>query len=391
MLASDRAMWRPLAGPQSQAYHSQADEIFYGGAAGGGKTDLLLGLALTAHARSIIFRREYPQLKAIVDRSYELVGDQGRFNVQSNTWKLDGRTLEFGAVQYDHDVNKYQGRPHDLKCFDELPNFTEYQYTFLSGWLRTTRRGQRTRIVSAGNPPTSADGEWVIRRWAAWLDRSHPAPARPGDLRWYARVDGKEVEVETGAVFQHKQERIQPLSRTFIPARLTDNPFLAASGYGGRLQALPEPLRSQLLYGDFSVGLDDDPWQCIPTEWVRMAQARWRERERPDAPLTTVAVDVARGGKDKTVLSKRYGTWFAPLIKHPGQTTPDGPAVAGLVLQAIDAGANPSIHVDVIGVGASVYDNLRQLENLRVAAVNFAEGSGAMDLSGRLTFANLRA
>ena len=392
LLTTDRRLWRPLPGPQAQAYQSEADELFYGGAAGGGKTDLLLGLALTQHRRSILFRREYPQLKAIIDRGSELVGTAGRFNVQSNTWRMsDGRVVELGAVQYEHDVRKYQGRPHDLKGFDELTNFTEYQYRFLSGWLRTTQRGQRTRIVGTGNPPTSTDGEWVIRRWAAWLDRQHANPARPGDLRWYAMVDGEEREMETGRPFGWKGESIQPRSRTFIPARLADNPYLVATGYAAQVQALPEPLRTQLLYGDFSVGLDDNPWQTIPTEWVRQAQARWREAARPPAPLAAVGVDVARGGRDKTVIAKRYGWWFAPLIKHPGSATPDGGAVAGLVLQALDEGSDPAVHVDVIGVGASVYDSLKAQRLRSLWGVNVAERSDATDRSGRLSFVNLRA
>jgi hypothetical protein len=103
-----------------------ADELFFGGAAGAGKTAVLLGLALTAHTKSIIFRREYPQLKDIVTYSHDIVGKRGRFNGQG--WKLDdGRSLEFGAVQYEHDVNRDQGRAHDLKAFDELSNFTEFQ------------------------------------------------------------------------------------------------------------------------------------------------------------------------------------------------------------------------------------------------------------------------
>ena len=53
-------LWTPLPGPQTLAYHTPADELFYGGAAGGGKTDLLLGLAATAHHNSLILRREIP-------------------------------------------------------------------------------------------------------------------------------------------------------------------------------------------------------------------------------------------------------------------------------------------------------------------------------------------
>lgn len=392
LVESDRQIWRPLAGPQTTAYHSTADEIFYGGAAGGGKTDLLIGLALTAHRRSIIFRREYPQLKAIVDRCAEIIGEEGRFNVQSNTWRMrDGRLLELGAAQYEKDVRKYQGRPHDLKCFDELPNFTEFQYLFLSGWLRTTRPGQRTRIVAAGNPPTTAEGEWVIRRWGAWLDGQHPNPARPGELRWYARVDGKEIEVESGQTFQHGSETVTPKSRTFVPARLTDNPYLVANNYGATLQALPEPLRSQLLYGDFAIGLDDDPWQVIPTAWVRAAMARHQGQDAPPIP-PVLGVDVARGGSDKTVISRRHGHWYAPLARYPGQSTPNATAAGQLVLQAMAPGC--LVNVDVIGVGASVFDWLAERVEpafATVAAINVASTSTATDRSGLLRFANLRA
>lgn len=380
-------LWKPLPGPQSEAYYSDADELFYGGAAGGGKSDLLLGLALTAHTKSIIFRREYPQLKDMIDRSREIVGTHGQFNGHFSTWRLPGRILEFGAVQYEADVSKYQGRPHDLKGFDELPNFSESQYRFLIGWNRTTKKGQRIRVVGAGNPPTNADGEWVIRRWAPWLDNQYPNPALPGELRWFAIIDGDDTEVESGKPFTHKGDTIQPKSRTFIPARLGDNPYLMATDYGATLQALPEPLRTQMLKGDFHVSKEDNPWQVIPTIWLEMAQARWNERSRPELPLTAMGVDVARGGKDKTVLAKRYGNWFAPLEKYPGRLTPDGPAVATLVVQAHEPGAK--VNVDIIGVGTAAYDALPS--DMPKAGVNFAAGSKSTDKSGKFHLVNLRA
>jgi len=179
---------------------------------------------------------------------------------------------------------------------------------------------------------------------------------------------------------------VYPRSRTFIPARLTDNPYLASTDYGSVLQALPEPLRTQLLYGDFSVGVKDDPWQVIPTEWVRLAQARWMERDDP-GPQSALGVDVARGGDDQTVIAPRYGTWFAPLQKYPGISTPDGQRVAGLILAARSGSA--TVNVDVIGVGASVYDQLAEYPGVR--GINFGEGTDATDKSGRLHFANVRA
>jgi hypothetical protein len=388
LLMQPHPTWIPLPGPQTEAWLSEADELFYGGSAGGGKSDLLLGLAATAHRKTLILRREYPQLREITDRSRQLFTQRGSYSERTG-WRLaDGRTIEFGAVQHEPDVSRYQGRAHDLKAFDELPHFTEAQYRFLIGWARTTTPGQRVRIVGAGNPPTSAEGEWVIQRWAAWLDGQHTHPARPGELRWYAMVDGEEIAVEDGTPFLHHGALIKPRSRTFIPARLTDNPYLLATDYEAVLQAMPEPLRSQMLYGDFSAGHDDDPWQVIPTAWVRAAQARWREDAKPSGPLTAVGVDVARGGKDKTVLSPRYGAWFAPLEKHPGSSTPDGPAAAALVFQALTAGGYANI--DVIGVGASVFDLCRQ-QDANANPINFADASSMTDRSGTLRMANKRA
>ena len=383
-------LWRPIPNsPQTEALDCPADELFYGGSAGGGKSWLLIGLALTRHRKSIIFRREYPQLKDIVQSTHELLGGtRARYNTNDAMWRAipGGRTLEFGAVQYEHDVNKYKGRAHDLKAFDEVGELSEYQYRFLTGWLRTTVPGQRTRVVCTGNPPTHAEGEWVIRYWAPWLDGQHPNPARPGELRWFTVLDGRDTEVADGKPFQHNGETVYPRSRTFIPARLTDNPYLASTDYGSVLQALPEPLRTQLLYGDFSVGVKDDPWQVIPTEWVRLAQARWMERADPGSQ-SALGVDVARGGDDQTVIAPRYGTWFAPLQKHSGISTPNGQRVAGLILAARRGSA--TVNVDVIGVGASVYDQLAQYPGVR--GINFGEGTEFTDKSGRLRFANVRA
>ena len=64
----------PTNRPQLAAYYSRADLLLYGGAAGGGKTDLLLGLATTAHQRSVIFRRTFADLKSAEDRLLEIVG-----------------------------------------------------------------------------------------------------------------------------------------------------------------------------------------------------------------------------------------------------------------------------------------------------------------------------
>src|SRR6185295_12338004 len=69
-------------------------------------------------------------------------------------------------------------------------------YRRLIGWLRTETLGQRTRVIVTFNPPQTEEGRWVYRYWAAWLDPTHPNPAKPGELRWYVvDADGKDQEV----------------------------------------------------------------------------------------------------------------------------------------------------------------------------------------------------
>src|SRR5262249_44963042 len=141
--------------------------------------------------------------------------------------------------------------------------------------------------------------------------------------------------------------------------------------YVRTLQALPEPMRSQFLYGDFSAGSEDDPWQVIPTEWVRQAMARWTETPPVGVPQSCLGVDVARGGGNKTVITRRYGSWFDRLRKYPGESTPDGQSVCSLVIRAHEGSA--PVHVDVLGVGASVYDLLKEHRWFRTLGINNAE------------------
>ncbi|KAG0022761.1 hypothetical protein BGZ81_008382, partial [Podila clonocystis] len=159
------------------------------------------------------------------------------------------------------------------------------------------------------------------------------------------------------------------------------------TAYMATLQALPEPLRSQMLHGDFQAGIEDDPWQVIPTAWIDFAMARWQLPDKK-LPMDSLGVDVARGGQDQTVIARRHGPWFDVLLAYPGSQTPDGPAVAGLVVAA--ARDHASIHIDVIGVGSAPYDFLRQNQQ-PVLGINVSEKSHATDRSGRLRFTNLRS
>lgn len=385
------SIWTPQSKPQWLAFLSRADEVFYGGAAGGGKTDLLTGMAAEAHEHSAIFRRVYPNLTGIMRRAREIIGDHAKENKSDKTWNWpDGRTIEFGAVQYEDDKKNWQGRAHDLKGFDELPEFSESQYIFICGWNRSTTPGQRVRVLCTGNPPMDEAGGWIVRRWGAWLDPKHPRPAKPGELRWYATAKDGEREFPNGSPVTIGSETIYPRGRTFIPARLEDNVYLAQDPhYRSVIQSMPEPLRSMLLYGDFQATSSADPFQIIPTEWVRLAQKRWMEREHPTTPLTAVGIDAARGGSDYMTMARRYDNYFDEVIKWPGARVPDGPTAATLTF-AVLGKTDAYINVDVIGVGGSTFDHLAPLYD-NVYPVNASEASYYRDRSGKLKMRNIRA
>lgn len=281
-------LWKPNPGPQTDAFHSQADITGYGGAAGGGKTDLALGLAATEHKHSVIFRRVFPNLRGIIERSREIFNTDGRehskdsFNETLHRWVLgDGRMIEFEACQFEKDREKQRGRPRDLYVFDEATEFTRSQVEFIIAWLRSTNPNQRKRVLLTFNPPTTITGTWVIDYFLPWFaylfpdNFHHENPAKPGELRWYKTVEGKQVE--------HYEPTPGTVSRTFIPARLSDNPYLAESGYYEILNSLDEPLRSQLLFGDFSISIDEE--SSFERDW-------WEGQNRYDPMDTAVSKSV---------------------------------------------------------------------------------------------------
>lgn len=383
-------MWIPQPGPQSDAYFSQADILGYGGAAGGGKTGLLIGLTLE-HQISVIYRRESSQLRDILEKAKEFIGDKGSLNENLGIWRnLPGkRLIEFGGVKDEKDISKWRGRAHDFIGFDEATEFTELQFRTLIAWNRSTNPNQRCRVVAAFNPPSTPEAQWVLKFWGPWLDPKHPNKAAFGELRYYTTIDHEDVELPNGNPIMVDGEAVIPLSRTFIPARLEDNAYLARTNYRRTLQALPEPLRSQLLYGKFNIEIAGDEWQVVPIEWIRISQQKWREARRSGGPLTHVGVDVARGGKDRTVIFKRYGNWIAPAETHPGSSTPDGAAAAAAVERSIGEQEDPQIGIDVIGIGASAYDHLKKTRPDTIP-VNAAAASERTDRTGQLQFVNIR-
>ena len=384
----------PRNKPQCAAYESEADVIGYGGAAGSGKTDLGLGFAGTKHRRSIIFRRVFPLLEGIEARSREIFNASGparmkdSYNESLHRWELStGAIIRFAAMQYEDDKKNFQGRPFDLYVFDETTEFTESQVRFVMGWNRSVHPDQKCRVLMPFNPPMDEAAEWVVRFFAPWLDENHINPAKDGELRWFAMIDGRENEVSQEP-FEYNGEIITPKSRTFFHASLSDNKYLEETGYGATIDAMPEPIRS-LLKGKFGAYKTVDPFQVIPVAWVRAAQARWLERERPTTPLTAVGVDPSRGGNDKTGIAKRYDNWFDNVVSYPGYMVTDGAGAAELIRQSVGA-ADAYFNIDVAGIGSSVYDHVKVMYD-NVQPFNAAETSEYRDKSRKLKMRNKRA
>lgn len=365
-------------------------EIGYGGEPGGGKTDLLLGVAATLFNNSRIMRREFPQLDGIIKRG-EQIFPVPFIGGAKKQWRVGDRIVSLRSMQHDKDWRKYQGQAIEFLGIDEAAEFSENGVRSLTGWLRSAE-GKQTLIIYAFNPPTTPEGEWIIRYFAPWLDPQYPRPANSGEVRWMAHMPAegrteKVIEVSSGEPFQHDGVTIYPISRTFIRATRQDNPFLGVE-YERRLQAMPEPLRSILMRGDFTLGGQDHPWQVIPTNWVLAAQKRWQETQRPPVAQRSMGVDIAHGGADNTVIARLYGVWFDELFIYPGGLTPNGDEAAKRVEDHWEDQA--PIAVDAIGYGASASDTMMNW-GMPITPVNFGAASDRVDKSRRFQYFNQRA
>ena len=391
----EKPLWTPWNKMQALASASEADEVYCGGKAGTGKTDLIIGEAIINAKKAIIFRSTYAEMEQLEDRSREILAGTGAsYNASSSSkrWRdiPGGRSLKFGALKRMSDIDKYRGRDHDFVAFDEIPTFQEKVYLTVLAWARA-EEGQRVRVICTGNPPTDSSQLWVKRRWAAWVDDRYMGKrAKPGELRWYVNLDGKDTEVENKDVvlYDSKGIKLKPLSRTFIPGEMLEH--YKNSDYEARLQALPEPYRSQLLTGDFNLAEKDKERQVIPTEHVMLAFERWENMDKPDVLLSGLGVDVARGGDDQTVISKRYDNWFDELIKYDGILTKTGSEVAAVVIESMEGDKDARIEIDLGGVGSSPYDILDD-NYFNVDGFNAASKSNFRDKSGQLGFFNRRA
>jgi hypothetical protein len=385
--------WVPNPGPQTDAYLSKADCLLFGGEPGGGKSQLVLGLAYNEHKRSLIMRRQYGDLERLIEDCVKIHGSRDGFN-GSPPPKLrvsDDKIISFGAAHRVGDEQSQMGKGRDFLGIDEATHFAETQIRFLMGWNRTEDPNQRVRTVLATNPPLTAEGLWVIQMFAPWIDPKFPNPAKPGELRWViSDEDGKDKWVDGPEPVLVNGKMVRPTSRTYIPSKVSDNPYYAASDYQRQLDAMPEPYRS-LLMGGFKTTFRDADNQCIPTAWILEAQRRWTPKPPVHIPMCVIGVDASGGGEDPMVQAIRYDGWYAPLIVTPGKDIPmakAGSFAAGLVvsnrmdeaLVIVDMGG---------GYGGPLYEHLKANE-IEVSSYRGAEACARRSRDGKMRFTNKR-
>ena len=231
-LQDRKVLFHPNEGPQTEFLAAGEKDVLYGGAAGGGKSfamivDPLRYCHKKAH-RALILRRSMPELREMIDKSRELYPQAfpgAKFREVEKLWNFpSGAKVEFGFLERDADVYRYQGQAYSWIGFDEITHLpTEFSWNYLASRLRTTDPEIQTYLRCTANPG-SVGATWVKRRYI------EPSESNTS----FTGTDG--------------------LTRKFIPAKLADNPYLANDGvYEQMLKSLPPIQRRQLLEGNWEV------------------------------------------------------------------------------------------------------------------------------------------
>ena len=229
---NQNVIFRANEGPQTDFLAAADTDVLYGGAAGGGKSYAMivdpLRFAHRAAHRALILRRSMPELRELIDKSRELYPQAFpgcKFREVEKIWTFpSGAKLEFGFLERDADVYRYQGQAYSWIGFDEITHLgTEFSWNYLASRLRTTDPEIQTYMRCTANPGGAG---------ATWVKKRYVNPSEPN--KSFIGKDG--------------------LTRKFIPARLEDNPYLSKDGrYEQMLKALPEVQRRQLLEGNWDI------------------------------------------------------------------------------------------------------------------------------------------
>ncbi len=259
-------------------------EAFFGGAAGGGKSDALLMAALqyvdVPGYAAIIFRRTFTDLQlpdALIQRSHEwLANSDAEYKSAIHTWTFpSGARLAFGYLSDEQKKFRYQGAAFQFIGFDELTQFYEDDYLYLHSRLRRTKcpfhEGFRDKISGEAQPKPMDPKCSICREYSALSKtplriRGAANPGGIGHLWVKQRYDiGPVIEShnELGHPIyaQHPKTKKRIFAgrnpdRPYIPSLLLDNPYLDQEEYAESLANLDSVTREQLLSGDWAISSD---------------------------------------------------------------------------------------------------------------------------------------
>jgi predicted phage terminase large subunit-like protein len=294
-------IFQPNVGPQTQFLASRASEVLYGGAAGGGKSAALIAMPLRwvhhPKFRALVLRRETPQLKDLWDKACELysrVCPSAKPRHDEREWRFpSGARIWFTHVEHESDIARFDGHEYQLIAFDELTHFSESQYVRVCARLRGP--ADLPKYARATTNPGGSGHEWVMRRWAPWLNPESPVRALPGKKLWYLPPGGNDADwCDTGERRVESDGAItEARSRVFIPARLADNPHVGQE-YRAQLLELDPVRRAQLLEGN---------WLVTPAAGAYFKRAWWKFASAVPPGARGIrywdrAATVAKPGKD---------------------------------------------------------------------------------------------
>lgn len=235
---------------QAIGFHTEATEVLYGGAAGGMKSYLLRVSAIrwcheVGGIQVYLFRRTLPDLRDnhlrgptsfhVMLQEYLASGTVKYRSVENEFEFWNGSILHLCYCDSENDVEKYRGAEIHVLLIDELTHFTEYQYRFLRSRVRRAgltvppQYAHRLPRIETASNPGSVGHAWVKRTWISPQEpiRIWRAPAEEGGML-----------------------------RQFIPAKLSDNPYLTRDDpqYADRLRGLgTDSLVRAMLDGDWDI------------------------------------------------------------------------------------------------------------------------------------------